>query len=889
MKKLILLGLFVLMISLASAYDNYCEETDQRLDYHNKGECFSNLGYPGEDNCTPDGLLHELYCMDANACWFYDVPCEYGCEDGKCIPGGSSPNLPPEDPDNPGTINNFCEDTDKGYNLTEGGACSDRTGVYYDKCKNGKIIEYYCEDTTCKGNETECSNKLTCDEKTPASCISLDSDIKCIDHDKGKNYSVRSYAEGEFQLLANFGNVYGKNKDKCGVTTDNTIEKSLFYDCCQDSDSSKKLIESYCSSNGNLKFETKTCPNGCDDGVCLNADGSSPQPSVCPDGKEVKTDLANNGQGCCLPSECLALDICVDSGFISQLTDHHCIDGQWFTPSGTCIDTDQDGDYPDGENLYQKGKAIDFDNPENNLNDCCSNTLGGAECMDESDYLLEASCIDNAPFYTAHECECFNGACLLPELPDDPIVIVDLDYPCVDSDEGKNYYAKGDVSYLNAETDYEVKTDYDECVPGMPLFNLREYYCEEGIDGLYPNSTLYQCPAGCENGFCKTPPEIPDNFDDVEISQEQRRTGGCCINPLNHLAACQYNDAQICCPENEELYLSENEDLYTDHPGPKSFAECVWEYHYPYPDFSACLRLPDKKADLCKMNGCCCVRNDQGQFLMPAPSKKIACWGDGKFFVETSHCDSGLCGENYESGNYEIINEGTIPPRSEDSTPFVEEVPENRAFGCCCEIKMEKKVIFDNEVEEISWAGGETTQRNLCVGEDLYWITDYYHDCTPSKCIASYQSKAYEKVNPLVEIGETGCGEGGECDYDLTCKQDYLMENQRCCADKQCATPHDCVDSDQHVNLNDKMITCKDGKWHSLTATESAQYFYNQNKECSGACRTTGFLWWRIWGDSAYDKKNKCNAGEKYLGPCTTNNFWSSGKKSCCTVSYDIE
>lgn len=66
---------------------------------------------------------------------------------------------------------------------------------------------------------------------------------------------------------------------------------------------------------------------------------------------------------------------------------------------------------------------------------------------------------------------------------------------CSDSDEGKNYYLKGNVEYSNGKVEGYV-TDFCRNYNGTTLV---EYYC--GPRGIA--SLDYKCPFGCENGACK--------------------------------------------------------------------------------------------------------------------------------------------------------------------------------------------------------------------------------------------------------------------------------------------------------------------------------------------------------------------------------------------------
>jgi hypothetical protein len=77
-------AVFVLLLSsFASAA---CDDTDGGKTYYVKGRCTAENGYPGYDECWDWQIVRERYCMDNGNCWFYDYPCRYLCEEGKCIP-----------------------------------------------------------------------------------------------------------------------------------------------------------------------------------------------------------------------------------------------------------------------------------------------------------------------------------------------------------------------------------------------------------------------------------------------------------------------------------------------------------------------------------------------------------------------------------------------------------------------------------------------------------------------------------------------------------------------------------------------------------------------------------------------------------------------------------
>lgn len=126
-----------------------------------------------------------------------------------------------------------------------------------------------------------------------------------------------------------------------------------------------------------------------------------------------------------------------------------------------CIDTD------DGKNYYEYGYAYKH-----------NSTILPDRCFGYR--LREAYCKRGIVLYELVDCEqgCYKGACLMEA------------YPCMDSDDGKDYYEAGIVSKFT-EGKFQ-----DSCIMNILL---KEYYCKSNkIRKIW-----YMCPNGCEGNSCR--------------------------------------------------------------------------------------------------------------------------------------------------------------------------------------------------------------------------------------------------------------------------------------------------------------------------------------------------------------------------------------------------
>ncbi len=145
-----------------------------------------------------------------------------------------------------------------------------------------------------------------------------------------------------------------------------------------------------------------------------------------------------------------------------------------------CSDSDGGSDY------YTKGKLTYYKHPENLADqyDICSS--------EDPNLLIERVCYsqtDPNQNYEVHRCEkgCQDGVCIKGEPQ------------CVDSDGGKDYYTKGELTYLFHPQGLANQADI--CVTeGDPNY-LIERVCNSQTNPDQ-NYERYYCEAGCKDGAC---------------------------------------------------------------------------------------------------------------------------------------------------------------------------------------------------------------------------------------------------------------------------------------------------------------------------------------------------------------------------------------------------
>ena len=159
-----------------------------------------------------------------------------------------------------------------------------------------------------------------------------------------------------------------------------------------------------------------------------------------------------------------------------------------FVSAEECTDSDS------GRNYFEKGTTTNMP-PE-------FKGVWADECISTT-RLQEGTCIEDVGTHT-YDCAngCKDGACVKGEIKE----------KCIDTDDGKSYYIKGEIlgstqRIENGIREYQIMPDI--CVkdnqvpqPGKEE-GLFEYFCnKEGYVDVTSRDLTYICPFGCEDGKC---------------------------------------------------------------------------------------------------------------------------------------------------------------------------------------------------------------------------------------------------------------------------------------------------------------------------------------------------------------------------------------------------
>jgi len=195
--------------------------------------------------------------------------------------------------------------------------------------------------------------------KTFSVASSGGSTVACTDSDGGKDYYIRGKATGLYRDEKVTGSIWGEDATNCSMREDNSLNYSIFYDCCS-SPGSKQLNEAYCDENGIMQSVGYQCPNGCENGACI---------------KEETT--------------------CTDSD-----------GGANYYQYGSAESTTNDVEgRVDCCKLYYS----------TNMGDSVEHIgSGGGACVTSGPYLYEAICENNIPYVMVYQCPngCENGVCI---------------------------------------------------------------------------------------------------------------------------------------------------------------------------------------------------------------------------------------------------------------------------------------------------------------------------------------------------------------------------------------------------------------------------------------------------------------------------------------------
>ena len=109
-------------------------------------------------NCKSEGLFGLVCNCDPGSISMANTPCQYGCENGACLPKPVS-----------------CVDSDGKDNFLEAGTCTDEYGQHDDFCYFETAFDYYCDaaekcKTTYKECEFGCESGGKCIQQSAFTC-----------------------------------------------------------------------------------------------------------------------------------------------------------------------------------------------------------------------------------------------------------------------------------------------------------------------------------------------------------------------------------------------------------------------------------------------------------------------------------------------------------------------------------------------------------------------------------------------------------------------------------------------------------------------------------------------------------------------------------------------
>lgn len=330
-----------------------------------------------------------------------------------------------------------CSDTDGGYTVFERGTAREGNELYTDYCTNSYTLEeYYCSQEGVSSYTVNCGSGTSC---VNGECVS---DI-CTDTDDGQDRYER-------------GNTY---KGTDGWT-----------DYCIDSDTVK---EYYCSGDS-VKTTDLGCSSGyyCDDGECVEEEEYSCRDTDDGvDAREYGTVTKGSGSWS---------DYCVDTSTVQEM---YCDGNQ---PENTRLSCGSGYYCSGGECRANACRDSDGGVMRNILGTVTSGTSEEEDSCQSIYSLLEQYCNGNVATETAVDCldygeYCYKGVC--------------SDAQCTDTDGGKDYVNKGEITTSTDNGFSSSNEDY--CVNDR---TLKEYYCS-GVEMKDLNVECRDIEV-CYNGEC---------------------------------------------------------------------------------------------------------------------------------------------------------------------------------------------------------------------------------------------------------------------------------------------------------------------------------------------------------------------------------------------------
>lgn len=439
-----------------------CTDSDNGKDYYVKGTVIYGTQI-NTDFCSTSRYLYEQYCSNGRPVQIA-YACPNGCQDGACLQA---------------TTTITCTDSDGGQGVNyqiytkgivvrcEGNECVS----FSDFCGKGDVLtEYYCTKSRTVESETfQCPSGYVCRDGAYIQTTTP----TCTDSDGGKDYYVKGTTYGP----------YVNNIDTC----------------YQDGIG---LQEQYCNSLGTQSAAYYNCPNGCQNGACLQAPIGNLNvalDSTTPESKNITPGQTS------VTFSVIKLSASVSGGNIDNINTIQ-----------VSSDSTNAADYLTNIKIYngiaQLGTTV-INLPYNGSYYYASIPVGGFSIPAGSYKLLTLVAdikstasngdvrlgITNLDFASP-------GANVsgMPVYGENMTIVsaATTTSTCTDSDGGLNYYVKGTTVGPNVYGKILTKEDY--CTNNgldqvQSASNIEEYYCDSSD---FCHGTFYNCPNGCENGAC---------------------------------------------------------------------------------------------------------------------------------------------------------------------------------------------------------------------------------------------------------------------------------------------------------------------------------------------------------------------------------------------------